>query len=79
MLVSSLEDVKSEKDAQKVLDETKPDYVVWSAGKLWLSVSLSYMDNVFNGEGDSLFGLIDLSVFTLDFMIDWLAGQLQGR
>jgi len=32
VLVSSLDDVKSETDAQKVLDEAKPDYVIWSAG-----------------------------------------------
>lgn len=32
VLVESLEDVKSESDAQKVLDKVKPDYVVWSAG-----------------------------------------------
>lgn len=32
VLVRSLEDVKSDDDAQKVLDEVKPDYVVWSAG-----------------------------------------------
>lgn len=33
VLVASLEDVKSEGDAQNILDQTKPDYVVWSAGK----------------------------------------------
>ena len=32
VLVESLEDVKSDADAQKVLDKVKPDYVVWSAG-----------------------------------------------
>jgi len=32
VLVSSLEDVKSQSDAQKILDQTKPDYVIWSAG-----------------------------------------------
>ncbi|KAJ5938602.1 hypothetical protein N7466_001736 [Penicillium verhagenii] len=32
VLISSLEDVKSATDAQKILDVTKPDYVVWSAG-----------------------------------------------
>ncbi len=32
VLVRSLEDLKSDDDAQKVLDEVKPDYVVWSAG-----------------------------------------------
>lgn len=30
--MSSLEDIKSQSDAQKVLDEVKPDYVIWSAG-----------------------------------------------
>jgi hypothetical protein len=32
VLVESLDDVKSDADAQKVLDKVKPDYVVWSAG-----------------------------------------------
>jgi nucleoside-diphosphate-sugar epimerase len=33
VLVSSLEDVKSDDDAKKVLEQVKPNYVVWSAGK----------------------------------------------
>lgn len=32
VLVRSLEDVKSESQAKAILDEVKPDYVVWSAG-----------------------------------------------
>jgi dTDP-4-dehydrorhamnose reductase len=32
LALGSLEDVKSDADAQKVLDKVKPDYVVWSAG-----------------------------------------------
>ncbi|KAJ5105580.1 hypothetical protein NUU61_002927 [Penicillium alfredii] len=32
VLLSSLEDVKSTTDAQKILDTVSPDYVVWSAG-----------------------------------------------
>ena len=32
VLVSSVEDVKSESDAKSILDEVKPDWVVWSAG-----------------------------------------------
>lgn len=32
VLISSVEDVKSEGDAQKILDQVKPDWVVWSAG-----------------------------------------------
>lgn len=32
VLVSSLENVKSATDAQKILDTVTPDYVVWSAG-----------------------------------------------
>ena len=32
VLISSLENVKSAADAHKILDATKPDYVVWSAG-----------------------------------------------
>jgi len=32
VLVASIEDVKSEADAKKILDQVKPDWVVWSAG-----------------------------------------------
>ena len=32
VFVSSVEDVASEGDAQKILDQVKPDWVVWSAG-----------------------------------------------
>lgn len=32
VLVRSIEDVKSESQAKSILDEVKPDYVVWSAG-----------------------------------------------
>ncbi|KAL8694938.1 MAG: hypothetical protein Q9218_000509 [Villophora microphyllina] len=32
VLVSSIEEVKSKADAQEVIDQSKPDYVVWSAG-----------------------------------------------
>jgi len=32
ILVSSVADVKSETDAKKILDQVKPDWVVWSAG-----------------------------------------------
>ncbi len=32
VLVESLEDVKSEGDAKRVLEKAKPDWVVWSAG-----------------------------------------------
>lgn len=32
VLVRSVEDIKSETQAKAVLDEVKPDYVVWSAG-----------------------------------------------
>jgi len=33
VLIASLEDVKSDNDAHKILDQVKPDWVVWSAGK----------------------------------------------
>jgi nucleoside-diphosphate-sugar epimerase len=33
VLVSSLEDVKHEDDARKILDQVKPDWVIWSAGE----------------------------------------------
>jgi len=32
VLINSLDDVKTEADAQKVIDTVKPDYVIWSAG-----------------------------------------------
>lgn len=32
VLVSSVADVKSENDAKGILDQVKPDWVVWSAG-----------------------------------------------
>ncbi|EOD44921.1 putative nad dependent epimerase dehydratase family protein [Neofusicoccum parvum UCRNP2] len=32
VLVRSVEDVKSESDARKILDEVKPSWVIWSAG-----------------------------------------------
>ena len=32
VLVRSLEDVKSDSQAQAVIDEVKPNYIVWSAG-----------------------------------------------
>ncbi|KAL1627962.1 hypothetical protein SLS56_006105, partial [Neofusicoccum ribis] len=31
VLVRSVEDVKSESDARKILDEVKPSWVIWSA------------------------------------------------
>lgn len=34
VLVSSLEDVKSKEDAEKIIFQTKPNYVVWSAGMI---------------------------------------------
>lgn len=32
VLVESIEDVKSDADAKRILDQVKPDWVVWSAG-----------------------------------------------
>lgn len=32
VLIDSLDEVKSDKQAQNVIDQVKPDYVVWSAG-----------------------------------------------
>lgn len=32
MLISSLEEIKSQSAAQRILDEVKPDWVIWSAG-----------------------------------------------
>lgn len=39
VLISSVEDVKSEGDAKKILDQVRPDWVVWSAG-MYIGVSL---------------------------------------
>jgi len=33
VLIESLDNVKSEADAQKVLDKVKPEIVIWSAGR----------------------------------------------
>ena len=44
VLVSSIEDVKSEADAQKVLDKVKPDWVVWSAGTSLLPRNRNFQD-----------------------------------
>ena len=38
VLVSSLEEIKSESDAKKILDQVQPDWVVWSAGELSCSL-----------------------------------------
>ena len=37
VLLSSLEDVKSSSDAQKIINTVVPDYVVWSAGMATLT------------------------------------------
>jgi dTDP-4-dehydrorhamnose reductase len=47
VLISSVEDVKSEGDAKKILDQVKPDWVVWSAGKLR---ALSFRTMMRNGD-----------------------------
>jgi dTDP-4-dehydrorhamnose reductase len=41
VLISSLADVKSAGDAQQILNSVKPDYVVWSAGMLPLTLPAS--------------------------------------
>lgn len=43
VLVASLEEVKSDSDAQKILDQVKPDWVVWSAGTYQLFLSFDPM------------------------------------
>jgi len=42
VLVESLEDVKSEADAKRILDLVKPDWVVWSAGTSSPSLPLPF-------------------------------------
>jgi nucleoside-diphosphate-sugar epimerase len=49
VLLSSLADVKSAADAQKIIDTVSPDYVVWSAGKKFPSpLTLSKHPTVHN-------------------------------
>ncbi len=38
VLVESLEEVKSDGDAKRILDKVKPDWVIWSAGAFSLSL-----------------------------------------
>lgn len=51
VLVESLDDIKSDADAQRILDKVKPDWVVWSAGVFAFSfplpVPFSYIAIVF--------------------------------
>jgi dTDP-4-dehydrorhamnose reductase len=44
VLVESLEDVKSDADAQRILDQVKPDWVVWSAGEMDMPPSVRGID-----------------------------------
>ena len=44
VLVSSVEDVKSEGDALKILEQAKPDWVVWTAGKRAFVLRLSLLE-----------------------------------
>lgn len=46
VLVSSLEDVKSPEDAKSIIDQSKPDYVVWSAGAVQLFSFLQYLTSI---------------------------------
>jgi dTDP-4-dehydrorhamnose reductase len=39
VLVRSIEDVTSQEDATSILNEVKPDYIAWSAGKYMFSPS----------------------------------------
>ncbi|KAJ5804985.1 hypothetical protein N7474_010872 [Penicillium riverlandense] len=51
VMLSSLDQVKSASDAQKILDKVKPDYVVWSAGTLKLAYTRTYAPNANNPPG----------------------------
>lgn len=42
VLVNSLDDVKSLKDAERVIEGVRPDYVVWSAGPFPLPTVSTY-------------------------------------
>lgn len=47
MLVESLDDVKSEGDAKRILEKVKPSWVVWSAGEFGIaSLCLRRMSRV---------------------------------
>ena len=43
VLVASIEDVKSDADAKKILDQVRPDWVVWSAGMSAVLLSISFL------------------------------------
>ena len=43
VLVESIEDVKSEGDAKRILDLVKPDWVIWSAGLSPSLIPFQYM------------------------------------
>lgn len=51
VLISSLDDVKSDDDAKAVLDKVRPDYVVWSAGMPTYTMS-TYVMYISRGEID---------------------------
>src|SRR5947208_190445 len=42
VLVSSLEEVKSEGDAKRILEKVEPDWVVWSAGERFIFSPLEF-------------------------------------
>jgi dTDP-4-dehydrorhamnose reductase len=46
VLVESVEDVKSEGDAKRILERVKPDWVVWSAGTYSSYPSITYIQSL---------------------------------
>lgn len=47
VLVSSVENIQSEDDAKGILDQVKPDWVVWSAGKCLGAIWVQCFQNSF--------------------------------
>lgn len=48
VLIESLDEVKTQADAQKVIDQVKPDIVVFSAGKSLIHVCVSISWDMFS-------------------------------
>ena len=47
VLIASLEDVKSDADAKNILDQVKPDWVIWSAGRFPPQIYNSFQTKIY--------------------------------
>ncbi|KAI1492915.1 NAD dependent epimerase/dehydratase [Biscogniauxia mediterranea] len=77
VLVRSIEDIKSEGQAKSLIDEVKPDYVVWSAG----AGGKGAPERTFAIDRDAAIHFIRASVATLSItkfvMISFITSRLQ--